>query len=95
MKVTAQALEQLKEAVTQYNVPGAGVRIFSAQGCCGPALQMSIEDHLSAGDKMLTIENVDFFIESQAEQMLSDITIDFRENSFKLDGMRRSGECCG
>jgi len=64
-------------------------------GACGPALQMSIEDHLSAGDKMLTIEDVDFFIESQAEQILSDITIDFRDNSFKLDGMKRSGSCCG
>jgi hypothetical protein len=44
---------------------------------------------------MLTIEDVDFFIESQAEQILSDITIDFRDNSFKLDGMKRSGSCCG
>ena len=95
MKITEQALAQFKNAIHENDTPGAGIRLFVSAGCCGPAIQMSIEEHLSAGDKMLTINSVDFFIESQAEQMLSNITIDYRDDNFKLDGLKRSGSCCG
>ena len=94
MKVTEQAIEQFKNAIEQYNTPGCGVRLFTSSGCCGPALQMDIVNQLSVGDKMVSINDVDFFVEAQADQMLAEVTIDFRENSFKLDGLKKSGSCC-
>jgi iron-sulfur cluster assembly accessory protein len=95
MKVTEQALAQFKNAIHENDIPGSGIRLFVSAGCCGPTIQMNIEERLSAGDKVLVINGVNFFIESQAEQMLSNTTIDFRDDGFKLDGMKRSGGCCG
>lgn len=94
MKVTEQAIERLKIAIEQYNIPGCGVRLFTSSGCCGPALQMDIVNQLSAGDKMVSIHDIDFFVEPQADEMLAEVTIDFRENGFKLDGLKKSGGCC-
>ena len=94
MNVTENAIKQFKTAIDQYDKPGSGIRMFAGSGCCGPAVEMSIEEQGSSGDTVLTIDGVDFFIESKAEQMMSNVTIDFRENGFRLDGMKKSG-CCG
>ncbi|NWJ51234.1 MAG: hypothetical protein HXX14_10245 [Bacteroidetes bacterium] len=94
MKVTENAIAQFKNAIEQYNTLGCGVRLFTSSGCCSPALQMDIVNQVSVGDKILSINEVDFFVEPQADEMLSEVTIDFRENSFKLDGLKKSGGCC-
>jgi Fe-S cluster assembly iron-binding protein IscA len=95
MKVTEQALAQFKKAIQSHDKPGAGIRLTASAGCCGPLIQMSMAEHLLAGEKMLSIDGVDFFIEPQAEQMLSNIIIDFREDGFKLEGLSHPGGCCG
>lgn len=95
MKVTDKAINQFKNAVEQYDVSGSGIRLFAGSGCCDPAIQMNVVNRPSAGDKMVNIDGVEFFIESQADQMLNEITIDFRDNSFKMDGLKKSGSCCG
>jgi len=94
MNVTENALKQFKIAVEQYDKPGSGIRVFAGSGCCGPAVEMRIEDKISPGDAVITLDGVDFFIESKVEQMLSEITIDFRDNGFRLDGLKSSGGCC-
>ncbi len=95
MKVTDNAIKQFKSAIEQYNTPGSGIRLFAESGCCGPAIQMNIVNHLSVGDKIVTINGVDFFVESKAEQMLTGVTIDFRDKNFKFDGIKKTGGCCG
>ena len=86
MKVTDQALMQFKNLILENDLPGAGIRIFTTQGCCSPLIRMSVEKHPLNGDIMLTMDGVNFFIESQAEQMLSDITIDYMDQNFSLKG---------
>jgi Fe-S cluster assembly iron-binding protein IscA len=95
MKVTESALKQFKQSIDQNETPGSGIRLFTSQGCCGPSIQMSVVVNPGAGDKILTFGDVDFFVEPQAEQKLTDISIDYRDDSFKLDGMKKASSCCG
>ncbi len=94
MKVTPIAIEELSKVLAETNNPQAGIRVFAQQGCCGPGLQMSLEENISVGDKMVTIDNVNFFVEEQAESMLEGVTVDYGPQGFRLQGMKRSGGCC-
>lgn len=94
MKVTPIAIEELSKILTETENPEAGVRVFAQDGCCGPGLQMSLEEKIGADDKMLTIENVNFFVEAQAETMLEGVTLDYGPQGFRLEGLKRPGGCC-
>lgn len=94
MNATPHALEALKKSLKTEENSMTGVRIFTQQGCCGPALQMSVVEKPSTGDLQLSIDSVNFFIEEPAVEMLAGVTIDYGPNGFKLDGMKRSGGCC-
>ena len=94
MEATLQALEELKKSLKTEENPMTGVRIFTQQGCCGPALQMSVVDKPSTGDLQLSIDSVNFFIEEPAMDMLAGVTLDYGTNGFKLNGMKKSGGCC-
>jgi len=94
MKATPQALEELKKTLKTEENPMTGVRIFTQQGCCGPALQMSVVEKPLAGDLQLAIDSVNFFIEEPAVDMLTGVTLDFSSTGFKLNGMKKSGGCC-
>ncbi len=94
MKVTQKAIEELSKALEQVENPASGIRVFSEQGCCGPGIQMVIAERASAGDKEIVIDNVNFFVDKEAEKMLEGVTVDFGPNGFKLDGLKRNGSCC-
>ncbi len=94
MKVTPSAIEELSRVLTQIENPQAGIRVFAQDGCCGPGLQMTLADNLPPGDKVVSVQNVNFFIEEKADPMLEGVTIDFGPQGFRLDGLKRSGGCC-
>lgn len=94
MNATPQALEALKNALKTEENPQTGVRIFTQQDCCGPSLQMSVVEKPFTGDLQLAIDSVNFFIEEPAIDMLAGVTLDYGNNGFKLNGMKRSGGCC-
>lgn len=94
MNATPQAIEALKNALKTEENPQTGVRIFTQQGCCGSALQMSVVEKPSTGDLQLAIDSVNFFIEEPAVDMLAGVTLDYGSNGFKLNGMKRSDGCC-
>ena len=94
MNATPQALDELKKVIDSEESPTAGVRIFAQQGCCGPALQMSIAEKPSVGDLQQTIDSVNFFIDDKAREMLAGVTIDFGPDGFRLEGLKRSNGCC-
>lgn len=94
MKVTQKAIEELSKALEKVENPASGIRVFSEQGCCGPGIQMVIADRASAGDKEIVIDNVNFFVDKEAENMLEGVTMDFGANGFKLEGLKRNGSCC-
>ncbi len=94
MKVTSKAIEELNKALDNLDNPKSGIRVFSQEGCCGPGIQMAVAEQASPGDKVISIENVNFFVDDQAKKMLEDVTLDYGTNGFKLDGLKRNGSCC-
>ena len=94
MKVTPIAIEELSKVLAQTENPQAGVRVFAQDGCCGPGLQMSIVENMATGDQMRTIDEVNFFIDEKAEEMLDGVTIDFGPGGFSLHGFKRNGGGC-
>ena len=94
MKVTQKALEELSKALENGGSPLSGIRISLQEGCCGTGIQMVIADKASAGDKEIVINKVNFFVDEAAEKMLEGVTMDFGPNGFKLEGLKRNGNCC-
>ena len=94
MNATPQALDELKKVLNSEESPTAGVRIFTQQGCCGPALQMSVVEKPLVGALQQKIDSVNFFIDDQARDMLAGVTVDYGTNGFKLEGLKKSGGCC-
>ena len=55
---------------------------------------MAVADQASPGYKLIPIENINFFFDDEAEKMLEDVTLDYGSNGFRLDGLKRNGNCC-
>jgi len=94
MNITDDAANELKKILVEFNKEGAGVRIFSTQGCCGPTIQMDIVPQPGKEDTIVSIGNIDFFIEKSLVSTLSSVTLDYGVNGFRLNGLVRSGGCC-
>ena len=96
MKVSEQAAIELKKALDGFENPGAGIHIFSAQGCCGPSIQMDIATQPGANETVVSLENIDFFVGKDLLETLSTVTIEYGPNGFKLNGLQRTNSgCCG
>lgn len=95
MKISEQAAAELKKALDDFNKPGAGVHIFSTQGCCGPSIQMDISTQVGNGETVLSINEIDFFVASDVLPTLENVTIEYGMNGFRLTGLKKSSGCCG
>lgn len=95
MKVTKQASIELKKALNGFETPGAGIHIYSIQGCCGTSIQMDVAVHPEPDDTVVSLEQVDFFVRNDLLDTLATVTIDYGPNGFFLSGLKRSGGCCG
>ena len=95
MQITEEAQVELKKALYSFNKPGAGIHLFSAQGCCGPSIQMDIAAHIGTGETLLTQDGIGFFVTGDLLSKLAEVTIEYGANGFRLKGMKKSGSCCG
>jgi len=95
MKVSEQASSELKKALDSFEIPGAGIHIFNAQGCCGPSIQMDIAPQPANNEIAVNIDGIDFFVDQELLNTLASVTIDFGANGFRLNGLQKSGGCCG
>jgi Fe-S cluster assembly iron-binding protein IscA len=95
MQISEQAQIELKKALYNFNKPGAGIHLFSTQGCCGPSIQMDVSAHIVTGETLLTQDEIGFFVTSDILSTLAEVTIEYGANGFRLSGMRKSGNCCG
>lgn len=96
MKVTEEAQIELKKALDSFNKPGAGIHIFSTQGCCGPSIQMDIATQVEEGETVISLEGIDFFVPKELLLQLENVTIEYGRNGFRLNGLQKSGGgCCG
>jgi Fe-S cluster assembly iron-binding protein IscA len=95
MNITEQAAKELKKALDEFDKPGAGIHIYNGKGCCGPSIQMDIANHPESNDTVVSLEHVDFFVEKDLLTTLATVTIDYSSSGFRLNGLKRSGGCCG
>lgn len=94
MKVTEEAQIELKKALDSFNKPGAGIHIFSTQGCCGPSIQMDIATQVGNGETVISFEGIDFFVPKDLLPLLENITIEYGQHGFRLKGLQKSGGSC-
>ncbi|MDK2909571.1 MAG: hypothetical protein PWR20_1138 [Bacteroidales bacterium] len=84
MKLTENALNQFKKLIDESENPKSGIRFFTVQGCCSPVLQMCIEEKPGKDDLVIQIGEIDFFLTVEAHNILSDITLDYYRDSFRM-----------
>ena len=82
MQFTNQALMQFKKLIIESEEITAGIRFFTTPGCCTPLLQMEISKNPIAGDIVVETGGVTFYVTPEADNILSDITIDFSGETF-------------
>ena len=96
MKITEQAQVELKKALYSFNKPGAGIRVFSTQGCCGPSIRMDVAMHITVGETVINLEGIEFFVANDLLTKMADVTIEYGWNNFHLTGLQKSSSgCCG
>lgn len=95
MKLSAKAKEELLKVIETIDDDSKGIRIYSTQGCCGPSVQMDVANTAQVGETAVSIDGVDFFIEDSLNETLTDVTLDHNGFGFLMNGLKKSGSCCG
>ena len=96
MNISEQATVELKKVLDNIDQPGAGIHIFSTQGCCGPSIQMDVASQAAKEETVINLEGIDFFVEKSLLPSLESVTIEHTSNGFRLAGLERnSSGCCG
>jgi Fe-S cluster assembly iron-binding protein IscA len=93
MNVTEKALELLRTQIPSEELAASTVRFYSAQGCCGPSLQMGVFAQTEADDETFRMDNVAFAIAADTIETLREVTLDASENGFELRGYQPVA-CC-
>ena len=94
MKITEQAQVELKKALDGFDKPGSGIHVYSTQGCCGPSIQMDIATQIGNGETAISFEGIDFYVANDLMPKLTEVTIEFGSNGFRLTGLKKEGSSC-
>jgi iron-sulfur cluster assembly accessory protein len=79
------AAEKTKEILNTEGKAAWGLRFYTAGGgCCGPSFGIDIVENPVDGDKVIEKSGTKFFIDKEAMEKLSGMTIDFVD-----DGQRQ------
>lgn len=95
MKLSEQAVIELKKTLKSFSKPGSSIHFYSSPGCCGPSIGMDIATHAEKGEISTSIEGVNIFATEELLIDLKDVTIEYGESGFLLKGLKKSSGCCG
>lgn len=93
MHISAEAIQSLKQQLSAEELQNKAIRFFSAQGCCGPSVQMALVEEVPATDDTFSAEGVRFALEPAVKQQLQSVTLAVGPQGFKLEGFQ-SNSCC-
>jgi Fe-S cluster assembly iron-binding protein IscA len=93
MNTSAEAIEALKQQLSQEDLRQKTIRFFASQGCCGPSVQMALTDQVPSSDQSFCIDEVNFAIEPAVKEQLEPVTLTVGPQGFKLEGFA-SSNCC-
>ncbi|GAB4318360.1 MAG: hypothetical protein Kow00127_10380 [Bacteroidales bacterium] len=82
MKFTGNAINRFRQMVNESGSQATGVRFYTVQGCCSPALELDLAETPVPGDIVIQMEDVTVYISPEAESLLSEITLDYSGSRF-------------
>jgi len=95
LQITDGAIEKLKGFIAKQGEKSR-LRIFMAEGCCGPSLAMDITTKAEKEDAEMEIKNFKFYVAKDAAPLLADATIDCdKDGSIMVKGLpKQGGDSC-
>ncbi len=99
--ITEKAAEKVKDLMKRQNKEGMGIRVaVMAGGCAGYSYSFSFEDAEQAGDKLIDVGGVRFYIDPESLGHLRGAKIDFVDTlqggGFKVSNPNAKHSCgCG
>ncbi len=94
MNITETASAELKRVIESIEDPNTGIRIFATEGsCCGPSIQMDVANQIGVNETAVKLDGIDFFIDNTLQETLVDVTLNFNDGMFSLDGLKKEGDC--
>lgn len=94
MELTEEARAALKQALEDFNQPGAGIHLFNSQGCFGPKINLEISTQPGPNETKVILEDVDFFIDNSLLPSLQDVTFLHTGRGFIMNHLTNTGGCC-
>ena len=99
--VTEKAAQKLKEILKQQKKENYGLRVEVVPGgCSGNQYAFDIENKEQSGDKVLEVQGVKFYVDSQSFEMLKGARLDYVDSlqgaGFKIENPKATKSCgCG
>ncbi len=99
--LTAKAVQMVKEAMTQENLTGHGIRVgVVGGGCSGFQYSMDFENQTRDGDFVLEQDGVKVYVDPMSSMYLQGVTIDYVQGlqgaGFKFNNPNARNTCgCG
>ncbi|HZY02530.1 MAG TPA: iron-sulfur cluster insertion protein ErpA [Anaeromyxobacteraceae bacterium] len=99
--LTAKAVQMVKEAMTQENLTGHGIRVgVVGGGCSGFQYSMDFENQPRDGDFVLEQDGVKLYVDPMSSMYLQGVTIDYVQGlqgaGFKFTNPNARNTCgCG
>lgn len=96
MKVTENAIGNLKNFVQPNSGLAEGIRIAQGNGCCGPAIGISKVKQPYQSDLGEIHEGINFYIDPIFAEVANEIVLDFENNYYNIKGIesKASSGCC-
>ena len=101
VKLTDQAIRQVKAILARENMEGYGLRVAVVSGgCSGFSYGLDFEKHARPDDLVLTMDGVKIYLDQSSAKHLAGTVIDYasglHESGFKFNNPNVKGTCgCG
>ena len=79
MEIKDAAIEKLKEIIKAHK-KGACLRVFMADGCCGPSVAMDLVEKAEKDDLEVMKKDLKIYVHKDAQLPLAQAVIDCDEN---------------
>lgn len=94
MKITENAIEQMKAFVKPDSGLAEGIRIFQGNGCCGTSFGMSVVKQPYSTDLKEHHSGINIYLDNQLAPLSDMLVIDYFNERFQLSGIPQVGSGC-
>jgi iron-sulfur cluster assembly accessory protein len=95
LEITDSAVKQFKKILSDSDVKGSGIRIYTSGGGCCPSYGLDVSENGEDGDKVIEKDGLKIFLERIAYNQLSNAKIDYinsgERKGFSITGLPTCG----